>query len=54
MEFLKIFLAIILIIIAIFCLASEMIGLIILAIPLCILALVLLDFNPDSARIWIF
>jgi hypothetical protein len=25
-----------------------------LAIPLCILALVLLDFNPDSARIWIF
>lgn len=54
MEFLKILLAIILIIIAMFCIASEMIGLIVLTIPLCILALVLLDFNPDSTRVWIF
>lgn len=54
MEFLKIFLAIVLLIIAMFCLASEMIGLIILAIPLCILALVLLDTDPNSTRFWIF
>ena len=54
MEFLKIILAIILIVISIFCLASEMIGLIILAIPIDILALVLLDFDPSSNRFWIF
>lgn len=54
MEFLKIFLAIVLIVIAIFCLTSEMIGLIILAILLCILALALLDINPNSTRFWIF
>lgn len=54
MEFLKIFLAIILIIGSLFCIASEMIGLIILGIFLDIIALTLLDFNPDSTRIWIF
>jgi hypothetical protein len=54
MEFLKIFLAIILILISAFCLMSEIIVLVILAIPLCILALALLDFNPNSSRFWIF
>lgn len=54
MEFLKIILATILIIISIFCFASEMIGLIILAIPIDILALALLDFDPSSTRFWIF